>query len=95
MKAQSPVAYRRAEGASEAPARILIVRPDNLGDLVLFSGVLWELRRRYPHAEIVLVVKDAYRDIASLLPPTASSAGRPRSTSSFRGRSRGPRTWPR
>ena len=39
------------------PRRVFILRPDNLGDVVLFSGVLRHLRRRYPDARITLCVK--------------------------------------
>lgn len=36
---------------------VLLLRPDNLGDLVLFSGVLRHIRAFYPQAEITLCVK--------------------------------------
>jgi len=37
--------------------RIFILRPDNLGDLVLFSGALRHLRRHWPEAQITICVR--------------------------------------
>jgi len=37
--------------------RVFILRPDHLGDLVLFSGALRHLRRRWPGAEIALCAR--------------------------------------
>jgi len=37
--------------------RIFILRPDNLGDVVLFSGALLHIRQHYPQATITLCVK--------------------------------------
>jgi ADP-heptose:LPS heptosyltransferase len=39
---------------SLSPRRILIYRPDHLGDLVLFSGALKHIRRRWPSAHVSL-----------------------------------------
>lgn len=41
----------------EGPLRILILRPDNLGDLVLFSGGLRHIRNRWPSAHITLCAR--------------------------------------
>ncbi|QWV95073.1 glycosyltransferase family 9 protein [Geomonas oryzisoli] len=38
--------------------RVLILRPDNIGDLVLFSGALPHIRELYPDAEITLAVQE-------------------------------------
>lgn len=48
--------------------RVLILRPDNLGDIVLFSGALRHLREHYPHAEILLSVQRYVRNILELCP---------------------------
>lgn len=37
--------------------RLFILRPDNLGDLVIFSGALKHLRRQWPEAKITLAVR--------------------------------------
>jgi heptosyltransferase-2 len=53
--------YRERSGAATlAEARsILVVRPDHLGDLVLTSAFLRELRKNWPDAEITLLVDPA------------------------------------
>jgi ADP-heptose:LPS heptosyltransferase len=48
--------------------RVFILRPDNLGDVVLFSGALRHLRARYPEAEIVLCVRRAARPLVEHCP---------------------------
>jgi len=40
--------------------RVFILRPDHLGDLVLFSGTLKHFRRRWPAAQITLCVRGSY-----------------------------------
>lgn len=55
----------RTERATPAGSalRILVVRLDELGDMVLFSGFFRELRRRYPDADVTLVAKPAGAEI--------------------------------
>jgi len=48
--------------------RILVINLMRLGDLVQCSPVLRSLRRRYPEAQITLVVQDVFQETASLLP---------------------------
>ena len=48
--------------------RVLILRPDNLGDMVLFSGALRHLRKLYPHAEVALCAQDAVHNYLELCP---------------------------
>ena len=62
----------RGRGASElsaravpAPARILVLRLDRLGDVVLSTPVFEELRRRFPHAFIAAMVRPACRDVVA------------------------------
>jgi ADP-heptose:LPS heptosyltransferase len=43
--------------STSGPNSIFILRPDNLGDLVLFSGGLRHLRRHWPEAHITLCVR--------------------------------------
>ena len=46
-----------AKGGSSKGPRILILRPDHLGDLVLFSGALRHMREHWPAAHITLCVR--------------------------------------
>lgn len=46
-----------------ATPRILVVRLDELGDMVLFSGFFRELRSRYPGADVTLVARPAGAEI--------------------------------
>lgn len=55
-------------GRPRAPRRVSVVRSDNLGDVILFSGVLEHLRELYPQARITLYVKDAVRDLVVACP---------------------------
>ncbi|HEX8431436.1 MAG TPA: hypothetical protein VF625_09120, partial [Longimicrobium sp.] len=59
---------RSAPRSAEAVREILILRPDNLGDVVLFSGALRHIRARFPGARITLCVRDYARDLVSLSP---------------------------
>lgn len=45
------------EPSRDEPGRILILRPDHLGDLILFSGALGHIRNRWPSAHITLCVR--------------------------------------
>jgi ADP-heptose:LPS heptosyltransferase len=48
--------------------RILIFRPDNIGDVVLFSGALKHIRKRYPGTHITLAVKEHIVNLVELCP---------------------------
>ncbi len=54
-------------GASDAgmliPKRILVIRLDRLGDVILSTPVLDALRRKFPHAFIAMMVRPACRDV--------------------------------
>lgn len=56
-----PTSVRSPRSSAEPPRarvrRVLVLRPDNLGDVVLFSGALRHLRALYPGAEITLCVR--------------------------------------
>ena len=54
--------------AGKAPRRILVVKLDRLGDLVLCSDFLRNLRRSYPNSEITLAVRESLADLACLSP---------------------------
>lgn len=54
--------------ANSTVQRILVVRLDEIGDMVLMSPFLRELRRNYPEAEITLVVKPAVYNLVELCP---------------------------
>lgn len=47
---------------------ILIIRPDNLGDIILFSGMLRHIREIYPQAKITLCVKKSLIEAIELCP---------------------------
>lgn len=48
--------------------KILVIRLDEIGDMVLSTPFLRELRRNYPKAEITLVVKPAVYNLVELCP---------------------------
>ena len=48
--------------AVPAPRRILVIRLDRLGDVVLSTPVLQALRERFPHAFIAMLVRPPCRD---------------------------------
>lgn len=48
--------------------RILIFRPDNIGDVLLFSGALRHIRRLYPDAHITLAVQKHIVNLVELCP---------------------------
>lgn len=47
---------------------VLLLRPDNLGDVVLFTGALRHLRSRFPGALITMCVKAYVRELLALCP---------------------------
>ena len=47
---------------------VFILRPDNLGDIVLFSGILRHIRSLYPTASITLIVKQSYLNLIEICP---------------------------
>lgn len=48
--------------------RVLIIRPDEIGDVILTTPFLRELRRNLPDARITLLVKPAIRNLVELCP---------------------------
>jgi lipopolysaccharide heptosyltransferase II len=53
---------------TEAVQRLLVIRLDNIGDVVLLSPALRNLRRRFPEAGITLMASPAGSQVAPLLP---------------------------
>jgi ADP-heptose:LPS heptosyltransferase len=51
------------------PRSAVFVRPDTLGDLVLFAPVLRCLRSAWPQAELTVIARQAYLELARLLVP--------------------------
>src|SRR5213594_2844868 len=51
------------------PKRLLIVRPDAYGDLVLFEPVLRLLRQAWPDTDIAVLIGERYRDLTPLIAP--------------------------
>jgi heptosyltransferase-2 len=58
--------YRKHE--IHPPQAILVIRPDNIGDVVLSSSMLRELRHLYPNAHIALVVSSTTRALVDHCP---------------------------
>lgn len=48
--------------------RIFILRPDNLGDVILFTGALRLIRNKFPQAEIVICAKNYVHGLLELSP---------------------------
>lgn len=61
-------ATRAARRSPAEPVRILLVRPDHLGDLLLTTPALQVLRERVPDAEITLLVGPWSREIVARHP---------------------------
>ncbi len=51
-----------------ADKSILIARPDNLGDVVLFSGALRLIKQAWPGAHVTICVKDSVSSYLELCP---------------------------
>lgn len=66
---QIPMNWRTQAGfqASE-PQRILVIRLDNIGDLMMLSPALRALREAYPNAEITLMTSPAGGQVTPLFP---------------------------
>jgi len=47
---------------------VLILRPDNLGDIILFAGMLRHIRGFYPRAKLTLFVKESNLNLLSICP---------------------------
>ena len=53
---------------SAAPQSVLYIRPDTIGDLVIFSSALAQLRAAWPQARHTLLVRPGYDALAPLFP---------------------------
>ena len=60
-KSLSPVTRRLSPPLTTT--RILVIRLDRLGDVILSTPVLQALRQRFPHAFIAMMVRPACRDV--------------------------------
>jgi len=56
------------EGALPTRKRVLIVRPDSIGDFVLFAGTLKYFKRLYKDTELHLVVQEHIAELAQTCP---------------------------
>jgi ADP-heptose:LPS heptosyltransferase/glycosyltransferase involved in cell wall biosynthesis len=52
------------------PKSIVYLRPDTIGDLIIFSSALAELQAAWPDARHTLVVRAGYETLAPLFPPS-------------------------
>src|SRR3954447_8200618 len=59
---------KASESALAAARRVLVVRLDNVGDLVMLGPALRALRHNLPHAHLTLLASAAGRAMAPLLP---------------------------
>jgi ADP-heptose:LPS heptosyltransferase len=72
--AAGPVAFRHPGADRGGPVdlaaarRILVVRPDNVGDVVLLTPALRALRAAAPHARIELLASPAGTAVAAMIP---------------------------
>ena len=62
------LAVRRARARGGLPARILIIRPDHLGDLILTTPVIQALREHAPDAQLTMMVGPWSREIVARHP---------------------------
>jgi ADP-heptose:LPS heptosyltransferase/GT2 family glycosyltransferase len=53
----------------DQPKSILYIRPDTIGDLVIFSSALNQLLAAWPDARHILLVRPGYEALAPLFPP--------------------------
>jgi len=51
-----------------APQSVIYIRPDTIGDLVIFSSALAQLRAAWPRARHTLLVRPGYETVAPLFP---------------------------
>ena len=59
---------KRQEGKNCIDDGILVIRLDEIGDMVMMSSFLRELRHGYPKTHITLVVKPAVYNLVELCP---------------------------
>ena len=50
------------------PQRILFVRPDSYGDVVLFEPVLRLIRQAWPKTKVAVLIRAGYADLTALMP---------------------------
>ena len=58
-----------ADMRSDPPRRLLFLRPDTYGDLVLFEPVLRMVRHVWPDTEVGVLIRQPYQDVISLISP--------------------------
>lgn len=68
VPATTAAAVPNVTTSATAAERILVVRLDEIGDMVLLSPFLRGLREMYPRADITLVTKPACQNLAALCP---------------------------
>lgn len=71
------VGFRNPDGQSRTPAKVAIFKLDRLGDVVLCSQMLAELRRAWPESRITLFVRESLVELARLCPDVDEVIGVP------------------
>lgn len=67
----------RPAASLAAPRATLILKIDTLGDLVVFAPVLQTLRAAWPGTRLVVLIRQAYLDLAPLLAPPPAGLNAP------------------
>ena len=68
LRAVAPLTTPRRRRAAPSPQRVLVIRPDHLGDLLFLTPALAFLRRSLPQAEITCLVGPWSQDIVTRNP---------------------------
>ncbi len=63
----TPSQVRQDSTAATTPKTILLLRPDAIGDLVLFSSTIVAFRSLWPDARIAVLARSAHADLARML----------------------------
>lgn len=54
----------------DQPKSIVYIRPDTIGDLVIFTSALIQLQNLWPNTRHILLVRPGYESLAPLFPPS-------------------------
>ena len=63
-----PVSSKQLAQATDNPRKVLIIRPDAIGDFIIFSPSLRYFKKLYPDARIHILVQDRIAELAQSCP---------------------------